>query len=177
MSGDLVERLEARGADSVLHRDADGNASNALVVGDVDCAEAAAELRTLRAALAQAVKERDARAEHIERLTAALEVMLENPRPMYATDDDYPAWVTACEQGRASLSADPERGGVGWTPTHRHIKRGTTYRVIGNGSLQTNSALYDGQALVIYEGESGELWARPGAEFHDGRFEKIEGTK
>jgi hypothetical protein len=60
-----------------------------------------------------------------------------------------------------------------WNPTHRHLKRGSTYIVIGRGELQTSSELPDGADLIIYQGEDGKLWARPTHEFEDGRFEVV----
>jgi hypothetical protein len=57
--------------------------------------------------------------------------------------------------------------------TVRHRKRGTTYTVIANATLQTSAPIADDTALVIYQGEDGKFWARPAAEFFDGRFEHI----
>ncbi len=54
----------------------------------------------------------------------------------------------------------------------RHKKRGSFYRVLGRGRLQAGGALHDDAELVIYRAEEGgALWARPVAEFEDGRFE------
>lgn len=53
---------------------------------------------------------------------------------------------------------------------YRHRKRGTEYEVIGTAEVQTASRIFEGDKLEIYCGEDGKLWARPHAEFHDGRF-------
>ncbi len=58
----------------------------------------------------------------------------------------------------------------------RHKKRGTVYSLIGEAELQASSDLLcDGSEMVIYRGEDGKVWARQIDEFHDGRFEEIEG--
>jgi hypothetical protein len=58
-----------------------------------------------------------------------------------------------------------------WRPTHRHLKRGTEYQVIGQGMVQVGEGgLIDGEAVVIYRDETGRWWVRPPSEFDDGRF-------
>lgn len=53
----------------------------------------------------------------------------------------------------------------------RHVKRGSTYRVLGRGQLQTDTPLTDYADVVIYQCEDdGRIWIRPVAEFDDGRF-------
>lgn len=57
---------------------------------------------------------------------------------------------------------------------YHHIRRGSTYTVIGGANLQTARPASDGVRLTIYRDDAtGELWARPTREFHDGRFEEI----
>eukprot|EP00918_Siedleckia_nematoides_P036361 GHVU01079058.1.p1 GENE.GHVU01079058.1~~GHVU01079058.1.p1 ORF type:complete len:311 (-),score=46.14 GHVU01079058.1:287-1219(-) len=77
----------------------------------------------------------------------------------------------------------------GWEPTHRHVKRGTTYRVLGEAEAQVSTGDYrawpkgnaeghgpvarlvhDGVRLTVYQGEDGKLWVRFPDEFADGRF-------
>lgn len=62
-----------------------------------------------------------------------------------------------------------------WNPTHRHVKRGTSYEVIGEAELQQASRFgpTEGDRLTIYRGEDGKLWARASSEFEDGRFEPV----
>lgn len=79
-------------------------------------------------------------------------------------------------------------------PTHRHVKRGTEYVLIGYGKMQTENWVvlnpspkweagfegrihgYHGKAadmqeIAIYQSvDDGSLWARPREEFEDGRF-------
>lgn len=57
--------------------------------------------------------------------------------------------------------------------THRHVKRGTLYRLIGKGRAQTDTPLEDYAEVAIYRGAEGDLWARPVTEFEDGRFEAV----
>ena len=59
---------------------------------------AAKALASLRAELAAL------RAEHTQ-LVAALKDQLDNPRPMYFTDTDYPEWDAMCGRHLALLSA------------------------------------------------------------------------
>lgn len=61
----------------------------------------------------------------------------------------------------------------GWKPTHRHKKRGSTYRVIGQAVLQTAEPAPDGAHMIVYQDEKGLVWVRPSAEFYDGRFELL----
>ena len=63
------------------------------------------------------------------------------------------------------LSAEP-----GWRPTHRHVKRGTDYEVIGRAIIQTTEPLNDDEYVILYRDEAGALWARDADEFNDGRF-------
>jgi hypothetical protein len=56
----------------------------------------------------------------------------------------------------------------------RHKKRGSTYTVIGEAAVQSDTHIVEGDTLVIYQAEDGRIWARPKVEFHDGRFEEIK---
>ncbi|MFH5773544.1 hypothetical protein ACHFJ0_04775 [Paracoccus sp. NGMCC 1.201697] len=84
----------------------------------------------------------------------------------------WPAQITtpdfygAVEYRRADT---PARAGT-WTPTHRHVKRGTEYQEMARGMLQTDVPLSDYAELVAYRGNDGEWWFRPPSEFDDGRF-------
>jgi Lar family restriction alleviation protein len=74
----------------------------------------------------------------------------------------------------------------------RHIKRGSTYRVIGEAEAQVSTGelglvqdlhksrdyiyreIHDGSRLTIYQCDTdGRLWARFTEEFEDGRFEEM----
>ncbi|GGF56912.1 hypothetical protein GCM10007301_15770 [Azorhizobium oxalatiphilum] len=80
---------------------------------------------------------------------------------------------------RARLQAQetplPANTGAAWEPTHRHMKRGSSYRVLHEDvTLQSSAgAITEGARLVIYEGVDGQAWAREETEFHDGRFETL----
>ncbi|MFG1260087.1 hypothetical protein V5F79_22425 [Xanthobacter flavus] len=69
-------------------------------------------------------------------------------------------------------------------PTHRHIKRGSEYRVIGEAEAQVSTGDYrpdwtverriaDGDRLTVYQGADGKLWVRFTDEFNDGRFIRL----
>lgn len=61
--------------------------------------------------------------------------------------------------------------------TVRHLKRGTSYKVLGTATLQVapGTELADMDKMVVYVGDSG-LYVRPVAEFDDGRFEVVKLT-
>lgn len=72
----------------------------------------------------------------------------------------------------------------GWRPTHRHVKRGSEYQLLGMGKMQTerwvepgiypNPGLADMREVAIYRSvDDGSLWARPREEFEDGRFDAL----
>ncbi len=64
----------------------------------------------------------------------------------------------------------------------RSLKRGTTYRVLGEAEVQISKPtlstkgrlLTEGEKLTVYQAdEDGKLWVRFPDEFEDGRFEEI----
>ena len=57
--------------------------------------------------------------------------------------------------------------------TVKHKRRGTTYEVVGDASVQASMPIHEGDHIVVYRGQDGALWARPYKEFHDGRFEPV----
>lgn len=71
---------------------------------------------------------------------------------------------------RLTKALEPSKG---WNPTHRHVKRGSSYQIVAHARLQTERPLEDNRDVIVYEGEDGAVWVRPYHEFHDGRFEQI----
>lgn len=60
-------------------------------------------------------------------------------------------------------------------PKVRHLKRGTTYNILGKARIQTEWPVVDNVELTVYQGtEDGKMWARPTDEFEDGRFVKVD---
>src|SRR6185312_2226655 len=56
----------------------------------------------------------------------------------------------------------------GWRPTHRHVKRGTTYRAVTmNAKLLADEPQAGYAILTIYHDEHRNWWARPTREFTD----------
>lgn len=84
-----------------------------------------------------------------------------------------------------AISAEPAPGEQRQT-THRHVKRGTEYQLIGIGKVQAedwytskneNTRTIDMREVVIYRSvDDGSLWVRPREEFDDGRFITLPGA-
>lgn len=81
------------------------------------------------------------------------------------------AFDIMCDRLRRALSTRP--AAEEWRPTHRHVKRGTDYEVLGRAVVQAASPLEDEEFAVVYRGRNGSLWVRCADEFNDGRFEPI----
>lgn len=74
------------------------------------------------------------------------------------------------------LAALPARG-VGAQERVQHKKRGSTYRIVGRGKVQTDTPLTDYAEVVVYQCEDdGTVWVRPVSEFEDGRFAALAPT-
>lgn len=109
--------------------------------------------------------ERRRRAERAADAVAMMRAMIPGPAEIHHVAIDG---ETAYPVPAVSPAPDP------WCPTHRHLKRGSTYRVIGTAMLQASTGpVGEAAALVIYKDEKGRLWARAETEFDDGRFEPI----
>lgn len=53
---------------------------------------------------------------------------------------------------------------------YQHVKRGTTYRILYDATLQAEGTL-DNERVVVYQCEKDDrVWVRPYSEFMDGRF-------
>lgn len=73
--------------------------------------------------------------------------------------------------------------------THRHVKRGTEYVLLGYGKMQAENwhdmsanphdfQSVDMREVAIYRSvDDGSLWVRPREEFEDGRFQALQGGR
>jgi hypothetical protein len=116
--------------------------------------------------------------EKVARALARLQIQrncrYDNPPPSEdrisaGVDHVWPDFVPQAEAALAALT------GAEAKPRFRHIKRGTTYTLVGPARIQTDEPLADMSFVTVYRCEqTGALWARRTAEFTDGRFERIE---
>lgn len=111
--------------------------------------------------------------------------------------DEFETWKDAAVAEKvarvaadAALSAEraAREAERAWKPTHRHIRRGSEYQLIGVGTMQSAYWLttgverfggydpgesVDDRKVAVYRAEDGTLWVRPLEEFEDGRFELL----
>jgi hypothetical protein len=151
--------------------------------------EMADEITNLRAAISkligtnrmlkQQVEDRDTTitrlTAEVERLRAALAITTEGlewcvirAEAMATPDVDAGNFARVCLDKARTALKEPR------TPTHRHIKRGSTYTAIAVGTAQTADKITDNTPVVIYRAEDGSWWVRPQDEFNDGRFEALK---
>lgn len=107
----------------------------------------------------------------------------------YALAEQYFEELKSC---KSATSSKPDMGNhiseQLQTPNHfpdagemvrerwRHVARGTTYTVLAKAKAQASTEfIADGDAMIIYQGEDGQVWARSEKEFLDGRFEPVNG--
>lgn len=62
-------------------------------------------------------------------------------------------------------------------PRYKHLKRGTTYSVLGRFEVQASTPIIEGQWVVAYQCDNGSKWTRSEAEFFDGRFVRLDVAK
>lgn len=109
------------------------------------------------------------------------------PHNVYNVLEELILALEAAEDRRKGIAPPKPR------PTHRHLKTGKEYVLIGTGRMQTKTwiqyakaheapgsfatleKLYADNALVaLYQSvDDGEYWVRPLDEFRDGRFETL----
>lgn len=59
---------------------------------------------------------------------------------------------------------------IGWRPSHTHVKRKSDYMMLGVASVQSSTAIVEGDMLAVYVAKDNTMTARPIDEFDDGRF-------
>lgn len=99
----------------------------------------------------------------------------------HVTDDDdrntLSHAIDALPPAKQEHVAISNARGVGVQERVQHKKRGSTYRVVGRGKVQTDTPLTDYAEVVVYQCEAdGAVWVRPVSEFEDGRFAALAPT-
>lgn len=64
-----------------------------------------------------------------------------------------------------------------FTPTHRHLKTGGEYRVVGSAIAASRGAILENEVVTVYEAADGRWFVRSRSEFFDGRFERVTELK
>ena len=86
---------------------------------------------------------------------------IESWRECFSQHSESGEFDALCNMALAWLEVQPR-------PTHKHIKTGGIYQMIGIGAVQSERPLTDMQPVVIYRSmKNGSLWARAEDEFYD----------
>ena len=106
-------------------------------------------------------------------------------RPVLEKQDARVAELLAANNGeverrrsadRARRAAEDELAEAIQGPTYRHEKRGTSYRIRGVATAHAATRpIQEGERVMVYAGELGDLWVRGAGEFFDGRFSIMSG--
>lgn len=74
----------------------------------------------------------------------------------------------------AELVAETRQPRIASGGRYKHLKRGSTYHLIGYATVQAGKMVREGENVAVYVSESGDMvgsmWVRPTSEFNDGRF-------
>ncbi|MGV0128890.1 hypothetical protein [Burkholderia gladioli] len=82
-------------------------------------------------------------------------------------DSHRATWSAAIEFARASQAAAPATVHSTW----RHLKTSGIYDILMHALYEADKETV---AIVYRSRVDGQVWVRPGAEFYDGRFERVE---
>jgi hypothetical protein len=87
---------------------------------------------------------------------------------LYVYPKDWEKVEALFDMAQAWLEVQPKAN------LYRHKKTGGIYeKLLPMGHIQSSDPLYDMDAVAIYRGQDGKLWARKASEFQDGRFEPV----
>ena len=109
---------------------------------------------------------------HKKQLAAAQSV-LDTDGNLFSPEMRERARIDAARERDFIRTLETVNSQLGRGEKYRHLKRGSTYSVLGQGIAQCATPIQDNDALTLYRDDQGRFFARHVDEFHDGRFEKV----
>lgn len=111
--------------------------------------------------------------DHHKKQLAAAQSVLDTDGNLFSPEMRERARIEAARERDFIRILETANSQLGRGEKYRHLKRGSTYSVLGQGIAQCDTPIQDNDALILYRDGQGRFFARHVDEFHDGRFEKV----
>ncbi|AXQ68842.1 hypothetical protein HOU00_gp283 [Caulobacter phage CcrPW] len=111
--------------------------------------------------------------DHHKKQLAAAQSVLDTDGNLFSHEMRERARIDAARERDFIRTLESANAQLGRGDKYRHLKKDSTYNVLGQGIAQCATPIQDNDALVIYRDGQGRFFARHVDEFHDGRFEKV----